>query len=297
MLHNRPAAEGDTVDPVMERHEITANDNRFVVGTIGPQGGPPVVVLHGFPDDRVGMSDLAGRVASAGFWCIVPDQRGCGESDAPPQTKLYATNRLVDDVEAILTVMGVARCHVVAHDWGGAVAWTAAMEHRPWLDRLVVINVPHPSSFIVFARRQPRQLLRSWYMAFFQIPRIPEWALGRRQFRPLASTLRSTAADGVFDRAETDRLRAVWSRPGVITGMLNWYRGIRHQKRPSGTRVDAPTLVIWGDHDAVLDARLADLSAARCTEVRVVHLPGRGHWAHRESPEEVADLVIEHLKA
>jgi epoxide hydrolase 4 len=281
----------------MDTSEVMVDGIRFVVSNIGSTALPTVVVLHGFPDDRIGISDLAGRIAAGGFRCIVPDQRGCGASDAPAEARLYATNRLVDDVEGILSELGVERAHLVGHDWGGAVAWTAAMQHRPWLDRLVAINVPHPSSFIVFARRQPRQLMRSWYMAFFQLPRLPEWALGRNEFRPLAATLRSTAADGVFDRDTLDRYRAVWARPGVITGMLNWYRGVRHTPPPAGTRVDAPTLVIWGDDDAVLDARLADLSAGRCMNARVVHLPGLGHWPHLESPEVVAGLVIEHLRA
>jgi epoxide hydrolase 4 len=281
----------------METREVIANGSRFVVSLFGAATLPAVLVLHGFPDDRIGMSDLARRLAESGFHCVVPDQLGCGESDAPAHARRYAIDLLADDVEAILAELGVERAHVVGHDWGGAVAWTAAMDKRRWLDRLVAINVPHPVTFIRFARRQPRQLARSWYMAFFQLPRLPEWALGRKEFRPLAATLRSTAADGTFSREELDRYRAVWARPGVITGMLNWYRGVRHTRRSGSSRIEAPTLVIWGDDDAVLDPRLADLSAARCRDVRVVHLQRRGHWPHRESPEEVAWLIAEHLRA
>jgi epoxide hydrolase 4 len=296
MLHDRFAARIDTVGSTMERFEFDVNGNTLVVSTIGSRELPAVVVLHGFPDDRIGMADLATRIADQGFFCVVPDQRGCGESDAPSDPRLYATSKLVDDIAGIVAAMGVDRCHVVGHDWGGAVAWTAAAEQRPWLDRLAIINVPHPASFMAFIRREPRQMLRSWYMAFFQIPRIPEWALGRKRFAPLSKALRSTAPPEVFDRNETDRYREVWARPGVITGMLNWYRGIRYQRPSGGSLVRVPTLVVWGDDDAVLDARLADLSAGRCVNARVVHLPGRGHWAHRESPEEVSGLIVEHLR-
>ena len=260
----------------------------------GPDDGPPVVLLHGFPDDRHGWNRQTGPLADAGFRVIAPDQRGCGEAGSGTSRRSYIASRLVDDVEAVLSDLGIERAHVVGHDWGGVVAWTAGIERRPWLERLVLVNVPHPGVFARFARSHPSQLLRSSYMAFFQIPRLPELVLGARHAALLSWMLSASSSRSAFTPDELDRYRSMWTTPGRIRSMLDWYRAARLGPIPDG-RVVAPTSIIWGARDVALDARMAVLSAERCDDVSLTLLDRAGHWPHRDRPGEVNRLIIEHL--
>ena len=280
---------------VIESRRLRLPDIETTVSLAGPPDGPAVILLHGFPDDRHGWNRQMLPLADAGFRVIALDQRGCGEAAAGTSLRSYTVSRLVDDVEATLGALGIERAHLVGHDWGGIVGWTAAIEHRSWLERLVIVNVPHPAVFARFVRTHPSQLLKSWYMLFFQLPAIPEMLLGAGRAAPLTRALTASALPAAFTREELERYRSVWSTPGKIKGMLDWYRAVRLGPVPRG-RVEAPTLIVWGERDIALDRRLAALSAERCDDVTLATLEAAGHWPHRESPTEVNGLLIEHLR-
>ncbi len=282
------------MDVVIESRRLLLPDIETTVSLTGPPDGPAVVLLHGFPDDRHGWNRQMVPLAEAGFRVIALDQRGCGEAVSGTSLHSYTVSRLVDDVEAALGALGIERAHLVGHDWGGGVGWTAAIERRSWLERLVIVNVPHPAVFARFVRTHPSQLLRSWYMLFFQLPAIPEGLLGAGRAAPLTRALTASAQPAAFTREELDRYRSVWSTPGRIKGMLDWYRAVRLGPVPRG-RVEAPTLIVWGERDIALDRRLAALSAERCDDVTLATLKDAGHWPHREKPAEVNGLLIEHL--
>lgn len=279
----------------MDSRRIALSDVETVASIAGPGDGPPVVLLHGFPDDRHGWDRQIAPLAEAGFRVIAIDQRGCGEAGSGATVGSYALTRLVDDVEAALEALGIEQADLVGHDWGGAVAWTAAIEQRPWLGRVAILNVPHPGVFARFVRSHPTQLVRSWYMLLFQIPRIPEWLLGARNAAVLTRALTASSTRAAFTPEDLERYRAMWATPGRIRSMLNWYRAARTGPIPSG-RVTTPTLILWGDRDVALDARLADLSAERCDDAHVVHLPDATHWPHRDQPERVNALLVDHLR-
>ncbi|PAP76444.1 alpha/beta fold hydrolase [Rubrivirga marina] len=278
--------------------------SRFAEGTgvrlhvveAGPADGPLVLLLHGFPEFWFGWRHQLPALAAAGYRVWAPDQRGYNRSDAPPETAAYTLDRLADDGLALLDAAGADRARVVGHDWGAVVAWWLALRDPERVDRLAILNVPHPVAFRQFLRRPSVQWLRSWYMAFFQIPALPEIALRRLGAR----ALRVTSAPGTFSDADLARYREAWSRPGAARGMLAWYRAAARYglgDRGLDPTVRPPTLILWGDADAALDARLAERSAALCADVRLRMVPGVSHWVQHEAPAVVNAELLAFLGA
>ena len=260
----------------------------------GPEGGPLVLLLHGFPESWYGWRHQIPALAGAGYRVWAPDQRGYNRSGAPRGVEPYALDTLTDDALALLDLAGVESARVVAHDWGAVVAWWLALRDPERVDRLAVLNVPHPLAFRRLLRRPSTQWLRSWYMAFFQLPRLPEAALLR--FGTWA--LRRTSAPGTFSDADLARYRRGWARPGRASGMLAWYRAMRSHppgRLPDGPTVRPPTLVVWGDADVALDPRLAQMSVDLCADGRLVRLPGVSHWVQHEAPEAVNRELLSFL--
>jgi pimeloyl-ACP methyl ester carboxylesterase len=280
---------------IVESTRISLGDIETTVTLAGPLDGQAVLLVHGFPDDRHGWDRQILPLAEAGFRVIAIDQRGCGEAGDGTSRRSYAVSSLVDDAGAALDALEIEHAHLVGHDWGGVVGWTAAIENRPWLDRLAIVNVPHPAVFARFVRTHPGQMLRSWYMLAFQVPRLPELALGARDAALLSRVVTASSTRAAFTPEDLSRYRSMWSRPGRIGSMLDWYRAARASPIPRG-RVSVPTLIVWGDRDVALDGRMADLSAALCDHGRLVRLERASHWPHRDEPDRVNQLLIDHLR-
>jgi pimeloyl-ACP methyl ester carboxylesterase len=261
--------------------------------TAGDPAGPPVVLLHGFPDFWYGWRHQIGALAAAGFRVIALDQRGYNRSDKPPRVADYATARLAADVAACLDGLGLPRAAVVGHDWGGGVAWCLAGAAPERVSRLVVINCPHPYAMQAALEGSWGQIARSWYVFAAQVPRLPEWVAAATGYRVLTRALRSSARPGAFTPRDLARYRRAWRRPGAMTGMVNWYRAAaRHPVHAEGLRVRVPALLLWGRRDPFLGRGLAPASAALCDDVRVVCFPNSGHWPHREEPEAVNRMLL-----
>jgi pimeloyl-ACP methyl ester carboxylesterase len=257
--------------------------------------GPPVVLLHGFPENWTSWRHQMAPLADAGFTAIAPDLRGYNESDAPPGVEAYAIDRLVSDVAAIVRASGDAGAHIVGHDWGGIIAWHFAAAHPGLLRRLVIMNAPHPSIFLWRVRRPP-QLFRSWYAAVFQLPLLPELALRALDFRAVRVLFRTTTAQpGAFSEADIDGYIAGLSRPGTLTAAINYYRAALRHPPARRVRTDAPTLVIWGEKDVALTTGLLEGLEYYAPDVHVERLPTAGHWVQNEAPEEVTRLLIDFL--
>jgi pimeloyl-ACP methyl ester carboxylesterase len=265
----------------------------------GPADGEPVVLLHGFPEFSYGWRHQIGPLAAAGYRVIALDQRGYNASDKPPRVRDYAVDRLAADVAAALDSIGVRRAAVVGHDWGGGVGWWLALTRPDRVSRLTIINCPHPEAMLRTLGSDVGQLMRSWYMFAWQLPRLPEWSLGRRDFRALATALRKTSRPGTFTDADLAVYRQAWAQPGALTGMLNWYRAaVRHRPPvPRDPRVRVPTLIIWGGRDRFLKAKLAGASLRYCDDGRLELLPWASHWVHLEEPERVNRLLTDFLGA
>lgn len=186
---------------------------------------------------------------------------------------------------------------MVAHDWGGAVAWWGALLFPERLARLALLNVPHPAVMRRALRRDAAQRRRSRYFLYFQLPWLPERKLRAQGFRALRSMLRRTSRPGTFTPQELDRYAAAAALPGALTAMLAWYRAAlrRPAPRPPSRRVRPPVLLLWGEQDSALGPELIAPSAALCDRVEVCRLPEAGHWVQHEEPERVNARLLDFL--
>jgi pimeloyl-ACP methyl ester carboxylesterase len=266
--------------------------------TAGPAGGPPVVLLHGFPEYWRGWRHQIGPLADAGFRVVAVDQRGYNLSGKPPRVKDYALDILAGDVVAVIDALGVGQAAVVGHDWGGVVGWRLGFAHPDRVSRLAIINAPHPHAMRVALAGSPAQLARSWYAFAAQIPGLPEVVARLTRHRLLSEGVRRSARPGAFSGTDLARYRRAWSRPGAFRAMANWYRAAaRHRPAPpAGWRVRVPTLLLWGDRDAAIAPWVADWSAALCDTVRLVRFPSATHWLPHEEPARVNDLLVRFLR-
>jgi len=265
----------------------------------GPIDGPLVVLLHGFPEFWYGWRGQIDPLVEAGYRVVAPDQRGYNRSDKPERLAAYNLDRLVDDVVALIDDAGREQATVVGHDWGAAVAWWLASTRPEPVERLVTINVPHPVVFRRFLTRDPRQTLRSWYMFYFQLPRLPEWGFSRNDFAMGVRTLRQTSRPGAFTDADLDRYREAWSHPGAVKGMLDWYRALFRTatERSVVLPIERPTLLIWGANDTALRQAMAEPSIDLCTDGRLRIIAEATHWVHHEETDRVNDLLLDFLDA
>jgi pimeloyl-ACP methyl ester carboxylesterase len=214
--------------------------------TAGPKDGPVVILLHGFPEFWYGWHRQIEPLAAAGFRVIVPDQRGYNLTSKPSGVTAYALTELVSDVIAIADQLRQEKIFLAGHDWGAAVAWSAALLHPQRVAKLVVLNVPYPSVMRKFLSTRPRQFLRSWYMFFFQLPWLPEAFLSAFNFRFGSRALLRSSRPGTFSAEDLAQYRAAWSQSGALTAMINWYRALfrTRTKFPDKT-VRVPTRILW----------------------------------------------------
>src|SRR5207245_646862 len=186
----------------------------------GPEDGPVVVLLHGFPEFWYGWHRQIEPLTAAGFRVIIPDQRCYNLSSKPTGVAAYALTELVSDVITIANQLGQEKIFLGGHDWGAAVAWSTALLHPQRIAKLVVLNVPHPSVMRKFLSTRPRQLLRSWYMFFFQLSWLPEIFFSAFNLRIVSRSLLRSSRPGTFSTEDLAQYRAAWSQPGALTGMI-----------------------------------------------------------------------------
>lgn len=288
----------DTDSSLLAGHDVAStyrdiNDIRLHVAAAGDADAPLVVLLHGHPDFWYGWRDQIGPLVDAGFRVVVPDQRGCNLSDAPDGIDAYRLSRLVADISELIRSEGRESAHVVGHDFGGFVAWTLALRHPSMVDRLGIFNVPHPTVYRETLRSSLQQIIRSWYVWFYQLPRLPEWLLRRNGMKNMVDSLEITSNPGTFDDETIARYRAAWQHTG-IEPRINWYRGFRRSERPSRTTVPQPTLLCWGEADIALVPSMAERSIDYCENGRLRMFPDASHWVHHEAPE-VTEALVRHL--
>jgi pimeloyl-ACP methyl ester carboxylesterase len=280
-----------------EHARIATNGITLHVARAGPEDGPAVVLLHGFPEPWSCWRHQVGPLAEAGYRVIVPDQRGYNTSDKPPRVADYALDLLAADVIGLIDAAGRAKAAVVGHDWGGVVAWWVALRHPDRVERLAILNAPHPVAFRRLLFRLPAQLLRSWYVFFFQLPRLPEANFRRANWHALARALRTTSRPGTFTDEDLDQYRRAWSEPGAIRSMIHWYRAsLRHgPPTPADPKIHVPTLLLWGTGDAFIRRDAAEASLALCDDGRLEWFEGATHWLHHEEPGRVSRLLLDFL--
>ena len=260
--------------------------------------GPLVLLLHGFPECWVTWRNQIPALAEAGFRVVAPDLRGYGKSDKPSGLEAYRIEVLARDVARLVEALGAERAHVVGHDWGGAAAWFFAMWYPEKLDRLAILNAPHPARFSR-ALKGPRQILRGSHALFFQIPWIPEALLRAGDFFVLRRLFRfDPQRPGAYSDADIDQIVAAAREPGALTAMLNWYRAMI--QRPTHTRwkpIERPVQVVWGEKDRFLLREIADPDPEWVPGARVARLPEASHWVQADAPDEVNGLLLDFFRA
>jgi pimeloyl-ACP methyl ester carboxylesterase len=263
----------------------------------GPSEGKPVILLHGFPEFWRGWKKQIQPLASAGYRVLVPDQRGYNLSDKPKGMAAYTLDEAARDPVGLMDALGYERASFVGHDWGGVVAWWLGLLYPERLERLVILNAPHPAVFKRFLLLHPAQLVRSLYAAFFQIPGLPEAICRNNNWELVVNALRGTSRPGTFSDTDLDLYRQAWWKRDAFTNMLNWYRANFWEmpRFPDGDRIHVPVLVIWGAQDTALRRALAPLSADKCDNGRLVVLENATHWLQHEEPGEVNRLMLEFL--
>ncbi len=283
----------------IRHHTVTAGGLRFHVAESGPEDGPPVLLLHGFPECWYSWRRQLPALAAAGFRAMAPDLRGYNLSDKPSHVADYAPKKLCADVVALSNALGYKRLDVVGHDWGGAVAWLTASfpETRHVVRRLLVCNAPHPALFV--DQLSLSQLRRSWYMLLFQLPHLPEWLLSHDDYAYLRKIFAHTQAlrQKVTD-ADFAMYKAALQQPGALTATINYYRAALRQNPLTFAKqvepVAAETLLIWGEQDVALGRELTEGLGKLVPRLHVEYLPA-GHFVHLERPDEVNRLLVEYL--
>ncbi|SFC52088.1 Pimeloyl-ACP methyl ester carboxylesterase [Halobiforma haloterrestris] len=264
----------------------------------GDPDDPLVVLLHGFPEFWYEWHDYIEPLIDAGYRVLVPDQRGYNRSEKLPGIRPYRITELSEDIVDLIATEDCDSAHVIGHDFGAAIGWDLALRHPDAVERLGIINVPHPTVFERVLTSNLTQLRNSWYMFFLQLPRLPEWYLGRNDYEFLVATMREKAQSGTFDETDFERYQTAWAADGAVKAMINWYRALfRHGEEPPRERVRAPTLIIWGENDQALIPEMAPESLDYCDSGSLERISDGTHWVPHEYPGRITDLLLTHLKS
>lgn len=285
----------------MQTRFVEANGFRFAVDEAG-EGDHLALCLHGFPESRFSWRFQLPLLAEMSYRAWAPDLRGYGETTPKPgAVKDYLIDRLMEDVGALIDASGAKTVTLLGHDWGAGLAWTFAANRVRPLERLVIMNVPHPAVMSAQLRTNKSQRKKSWYMAFFQLPGVPELTLTANGGRAIRRAFFDMAVDKTnFTPDVLNRYARDARRPGAIRGMVNWYRAaFRLQGKLAGPWevIETPTLIVWGEEDAALGVELLDGTDEYVRDLTIRRLPGVSHWVQQEAPQKVNPILQEWLSA
>ena len=286
-----------------EHHYVQLDGIRMHYVQVG-HGLRLLVLLHGFPECwwswRYQLQLFRDDPAlAAQFTVVAPDMRGYNETDRPSWG--YELDVLMQDVVSLIRALGHARAIVAGHDWGGNIAWSLAIARPDVVERLIALNIPHPTLFTEGVSTNWRQMLRSWYILFFQLPFLPEAVIRRNDYALIEEVLRGTAVDrSTFSDQDIAIYKRAISQPGAATAALNYYRalvqqGSRDMFRGTGMRVSVPTLLIWGEADTALGKELTYGTERFVPDLRIKYIPNCSHWVQQERPDEVNAAILEFL--
>lgn len=281
----------------IEHHRVKTNGVWLHVVQAGKVDGKVVILLHGFPEFWMAWTKQIDDLVATGYRVLIPDQRGYNTNDKPHGLAAYSADTLVEDIRDLIENSTREPVYLLAHDWGGIVAWRLASRYPELIERQVIFNTPHFEVMRQQLQSNIKQRLRSWYMYFFQIPWLPEYLLARKNYRALEKTLCSRSRPGSFSEQDVENYREAWKQPGALTAMLNWYRAaLRRESKPTEAyRIKVPTLLVWGAKDHALGSEMAQPSIDLCDDGRLVLLEEAGHWVLHEEPQKINGLVREFL--
>ena len=282
---------------ITSRH-ITANGIDFAIDECGE--GPDIALcLHGFPESRKSWRHQLPVLAAQGWHAVAPDLRGYGDTSRPKAQSAYHIDHLVADTAALFDALGARRRLLIAHDWGALIAWVVAQRRAVALDGLVIMNVPHPAVFRHTLRTLWSQKRKSWYVAFFQIPWLPEALLRARGAQAVGRAFTDSAVDkAAFPPDIIAHYRANASVPGALTAMINYYRAnFPDVLAEPVVVIDVPTLMIWGEQDMAIDIANTQGYGPLVRDFTLVTLPDASHWVQQDAPDAVNKALVDWLES
>ncbi|MBI4786678.1 MAG: alpha/beta hydrolase [Chloroflexi bacterium] len=278
----------------LEHLSIPTNGITLHTVLAGPEAGPLVVLLHGFPEHWYSWRKQIPALADAGFRVVAPDQRGYNLSDKPAHVRDYRLDALTEDIVGLIRALGRDQAVIVGHDWGGAVAHRLAMDYPAMVSKLVIMNSPHPRAMARELKR-PRQLLKSWYIYFFQVPWLPETILNLAPDYWAGVFFRDTAVNKhAFSDEDLEVTAKANARPRAMRSMINWYRAaVRFPPMARTKQITAPTRIMWAEHDVALSKPLTEgIARWYGADFRIHFIARCGHWVQNEAPDEVNRLLL-----
>lgn len=300
----RPSPEPSWPDPPegIAIRFVEANGIRFELAECLPAGGDTgrlALCLHGFPEIAYSWRHQMPLLAARGWRVWAPNMRGYGATSKPPHWRDYAMDHLLADVAALVDLAGPRELMLVAHDWGAIIAWMFAIRKVRPLAKLVIMNVPHPKPALREARHW-HQLRKSWYIGFFQLPRLPEKMLLRHDARGIRQAFVGMAVEkSRFPRDVLDVYARAAQRPGAMKAMIDYYRALVRTgtlRDIGDARVEVPTLMVWGEEDSALDIRTTDGTGDWVPDLELHRLPQVSHWVQQEAPEQVNAILGDWLE-
>jgi pimeloyl-ACP methyl ester carboxylesterase len=260
--------------------------------------GKLMLMLHGFPEFWYSWRHQISEFGKD-YKVVALDLRGYNDSDKPKEREAYKMSELIKDVEGVIRGLGYESCILVGHDWGGAIAWNFAYAYPEMVEKLIVLNLPHPAKFAE-GLRTPQQLLRSWYVFFFQLPFLPELIIQSNDYELIGSAFVGMAIDkSAFSSQEIEAYKNAAAKRGALTAMLNYYRnaldGLFADNRSQWQVLNIPTLIIWGENDTALGKELTYGTESYVSDLQIKYIPNCSHWVQQERPDLVDRYMREFL--
>ncbi|MCC3417804.1 MAG: alpha/beta hydrolase [Microcoleus sp. PH2017_07_MST_O_A] len=277
------------------KHEFIAT-NGIKLHCVTQGSGPLMLMLHGFPEFWYSWRHQIPEFASDRK-VVAVDLRGYNDSDKPKDKSAYMMAEFVQDIKGIIQGFGYKSCVLVAHDWGGAIAWSFAYAYPEMVDKLIVMNIPHPAKFAEGLRTR-QQLLKSWYIFLFQLPFLPEFLIELGDYRAIDRALQGMAVDkSSFTPSDIQAYKDAAAKPGALTATINYYRNIARGfvDRPHREILEVPTLMIWGENDRALGKELTYGTADYVRDFQIHYVPNCSHWVHQEQPQLVNRYIRDFL--
>ena len=279
------------------KHEyITTNNIKLHYVTQG--NGPLMLMLHGFPEYWYSWRHQIPEFARD-YQVVAIDLRGYNDSDKPKEKSAYVMNELIQDVKGVIQGLGYEKCVLVAHDWGGIIAWNFVDIYPETVEKLIILNLPHPLK-LIRSFRTWKQLQKSWYIFFFQIPFLPELLLQYANYNWIDQMFVGIAiGKSIFTLKDIKAYKQAVAKPGALRAMLNYYRNffIPQLINKNWDIVAVPTLMIWGEEDTFLGKELTYGTEAYVRDFKIKYIPNCSHWVQQEQPTLVNQYMREFLRA
>jgi pimeloyl-ACP methyl ester carboxylesterase len=274
---------------------IQTNGVKLHVMETGPADGPMILFLHGFPEFWYAWRKQIDYFADKGYLVVVPDQRGYNLSDKPEGIASYKIDELAKDIIGLIDAYGREKIFLVGHDWGASVSWWVALKYPERLQKLVILNVPHPKVMAKTVFTNVEQMKKSWYIFYFQLPGAVDKLAAATNYQWVLDMITISANHGAFSAAELEEYRKAFSQPGAFTAMVNWYRAMiqTKQEQPQSFDVTVPMILMWGEEDVAMLTEMADESMAYCKQGKLIKFPKVSHWIQHEAADRINPFIAE----